>query len=435
MSAATVLELRKQRKDIAGRMNALIEKGTPEAINEWKALGKRADSLGDEISALEQHILERAEAVGSNRSRELPPIAGGSFTSDDYMDQREFVPGEMRDRGRISEIRSSRSYRAEFDNYLRTGEISTQQRELRAIGAASGADGATLVPQSFEAELETKIKYWGGVTNICRHLKTATGNPMPYPTLDDTANQGEFLAEGAGVGSADPTFGSVVFGATLVSSKQVKVSVQLEQDAAFDIAGLLSDAFGERLGRALDAAYLIGDGTGTYGGITGLLTALQAAGGRSVLAVGAHSNDNVSTDLNSVGTDDFSNLVDGLDYGYQRPTNKFLFNQSTLNALRKLKDEFGRPVWDVSLAMGQPDTVFGYGYQIDNAMAKIGAGNVPVIFGDFTKYVVRDVLGFTLVRFNELYMPNFQRAYQAFMRTDAKLMQSAAFSYLQTPLS
>src|SRR5258708_7842290 len=233
MSAATIAQLRKQRRDIAGKMTVLLDSKEPSAMVEWKALADRADNLGDEISTLEQHILERAESVGNGngRNRELPAIVGGSYTADPFTDLREFVPGETRDRSRIADIRSSRSYRAEFDNYLRTGEVSAQQRELRALGAASGADGATLVPQGFEAELETKIKYWGGVTNICRHLITNTGNPMPWPVSDDTGNTGEFLAEAAGVGTADPTFTNVVFGATLVSSKQVKVSVQLEQDA------------------------------------------------------------------------------------------------------------------------------------------------------------------------------------------------------------
>jgi HK97 family phage major capsid protein len=256
---------------------------------------------------------------------------------------------------------------------------------------------------------------------------------MPYPTFDDTQNTAEFLVEGATVGAADPNISNVTFGANLVSSKQVKISVQLEQDSAFDLGGLLSDAFGRRIGTSLDGAYLIGDGSATYGTMTGLLTALIAAGGRSVLAVGANDNDGVSTDLDSIGVDDFSNLVNQIDYAYQRPTNKFLFNQTTLNALRKLKDKYGRPIWEVNLAQGQPNTIFGYGYQIDNAMANIGAGNVSVIFGGFEKFVVRDVLGFTLVRFNELYMPQYQRAYQAFMRTDCKLMQSAAFSYLIHP--
>jgi HK97 family phage major capsid protein len=238
MSAATALQLRKQRKEIVGRMDALLDSTEPTAMAEWKALRQRADKFGDEITTLEQHILERAESLGGGaRNRELPAIAGGSYIADPFMDQREFVSGEQRDLARIAEIRSSHAYAADFDNYLRTGEVSARQRELRAIGAASGADGATLVPQGFEAELETKIKYWGGVGNICRHLVTATGNPMPWPVMDDTANQGEFLAEAAGVGTADPTFTNITFGATLVSSKQVKVSVQLEQDSAFDIAG------------------------------------------------------------------------------------------------------------------------------------------------------------------------------------------------------
>jgi HK97 family phage major capsid protein len=251
--------------------------------------------------------------------------------------------------------------------------------------------------------------------------------------MDDTSNTGEWLAEAGGVGSADPTFSEVVFGANLLSSKQVKFSVALEQDSAFDLGTMLADAFGERMGRALDTALWTGDGSTIP--VTGLLTALIAAGGRSVLAVGANANDGASTDLNSIGTDDFSALIDKLDRAYQKPTNKFVFNQSTQNALRKLKDKYGRPVWETSLAQGEPDTIFGYGFAIDNAFANIGAGAVSAAFGDPTKYVIRRALGFTLVRFAELYMANFQRAYQAYMRIDAKLIQPAAWSYLIHPLS
>jgi HK97 family phage major capsid protein len=127
--------------------------------------------------------------------------------------------------------------------------------------------------------------------------------------------------------------------------------------------------------------------------------------------------------------------VDKLDKSYQKPTNKFVFTQATQNSLRKLKDKYGRPCWETSMAQGEPDKIFGFGYQIDNAMAGIGAGNISVAFGDWSNYCVRDVLGFTLVRFNELYMANYQRAVQAFMRTDAKLLQASAFSYLIHPLS
>jgi hypothetical protein len=47
MSAATVLQLRKQRKEIVGRMESLLNTGTPAAMTEWKALSQRVDSMGD----------------------------------------------------------------------------------------------------------------------------------------------------------------------------------------------------------------------------------------------------------------------------------------------------------------------------------------------------------------------------------------------------
>ena len=185
----------------------------------------------------------------------------------------------------------------------------------------------------------------------------------------------------------------MVFGAYKLSSKQVKVSVEIEQDSAFPLAPMLSDAFSERLGRSLDTALATGDGSTVP--ITGLLTALIAAGGRNVVALGANANDGVSTDLNSIGTDDFSALIDNLDRAYQKPTNQFVFNQSTLNALRKLKDKYGRPVWETSLAQGEPDSVYGYKFTVDNAFSSIAAGAITVAFGDPSKYVIRRALGFT----------------------------------------
>jgi HK97 family phage major capsid protein len=108
-------------------------------------------------------------------------------------------------------------------------------------------------------------------------------------------------------------------------------------------------------------------------------------------------------------------------------------NVQSFDKLRTLKDKYGRPIWQTSLAVGKPDTINGYGMDWNADMATIGAGNISILFGQFSKYVVRNLLGFTFVRFNELYMTNYQRAYQAFARTDAKLLQSSAFSYLIHP--
>jgi HK97 family phage major capsid protein len=68
--------------------------------------------------------------------------------------------------------------------------------------------------------------------------------------------------------------------------------------------------------------------------------------------------------------------------------------------VRMLKDKYGRPIWQVSLAVGVPDQICGYKYDYNQDLPNIGAGNNPIIFGNFKKYIVRDVLGIAAVRFN-----------------------------------
>jgi len=403
------LTLRQQRADIVAAMAQIADSTKPSDNARWKQLDEQQERLLVEIQQIETRGLQ--EEMLTVRDPQRPGIEHSHRSAPK---SASWV------------TRSTPQYAESFDAYLRSGVMSA---EMRALAAGS----SPLVPTGFSNELETKIKYYNGLYNICRLIQTETGNPLSWPVADDTSNTGEWLAEAAGVGTADPTFTTVTLGANKLSSKQVKYSVELEQDSAFPLTSFLSDELAQRMGTTLDTALWTGDGSTIP--ITGLLTALVAAGGRSVLALGANATDGVSTSLNSVGPDDLSNLIDKLDYAYQRPTNRFVFNQTTLNFLRKLKDKYGRPVFNVSLAVGVPDTILGYGYTVDNAFANIGAGNKSVAFGDFSKYVVRRALDFTLVRFDELYMANYQRAVQAFMRIDAKLLNAAAFSYLVHPLS
>jgi HK97 family phage major capsid protein len=114
----------------------------------------------------------------------------------------------------------------------------------------------------------------------------------------------------------------------------------------------------------------------------------------------------------------------------------FLANQATWDAQRLRKDKYGRPVWQVSLAQGEPDKVYGFSYGYNNSQPVQAPGAVGVVvFGAFQKYIIRDVLGMTVVRYNELYMPNHQIGFEAFLRTDGQLLQPKAFSMLNIAAS
>ena len=410
--------LREQRAEIIREMRASLDSSDPIRQQRWKDLDIKQAALKLQIDADENRAalgrLEDEISRVDRRAAQLPPINAG-FSS-----------------GKDDGVTATPEYRDAFNRFCRKGtpiEMSLGAVEQRTYSGLSDAADGVLVPAGFQRELEVRLLAYGQMRQACRVVPTATGNPLPWPTMDDTTAQGTWLAEAAPVNQTNPTYSNINLGANMLSSDQVLISVQLLQDSAFNMESELASAFGTRLGRGLNAAYTNGSGSGQPNGI---IPALTAAGGRSVIAVGSSANDGGSeTGGTSVGTDDFSNLIAAVDVAYrQDPSCAFMANQATFDTVRKLKDKYGRPVWEVSLAQGEPDKIFGYKYYFNNAMPTIAVNAKTVIFGAFHKYIIRDVLGMTVVRYNELYMPNHQIGFEAFLRTDGQLLQSKAFAYL-----
>jgi HK97 family phage major capsid protein len=210
--------------------------------------------------------------------------------------------------------------------------------------------------------------------------------------------------------------------------------VQLFQDSAFDVEAVLSEAFGIRIGRVINTKYTNGTGSGEP---QGLIYAIKNDAVPNVVnAVGSNSNDGISgnTEANSIGSDDLDNLISALDASY-RPNAQFMLHYKTLDFLRKVKDKYGRPLWNAGLAAAEPDTIYGFPFEWNTDMDQIGAGHYPVIFGDFAKHCIRDVGGITMARYSELYLPQHQIGFQAWLRTDSRRLQQSAFSLLYNPLS
>src|SRR5260370_23375335 len=84
------------------------------------------------------------------------------------------------------------------------------------------------------------------------------------------------------------------------------MSLELLQDSAFDLEAWLAERFGERFGRAYEAALTTGTGSNQP---TGLLTAVAASGVAPVVAAGsAESTGGLQTGVNSIGYSDLVNL-------------------------------------------------------------------------------------------------------------------------------
>ena len=292
--------------------------------------------------------------------------------------------------------------------------------EARAQAAGTDSAGGYTVPEGFSGAIDRALAAWGPMwdANVARELNTTMGNRLPWPTVDDTANTGRIKAENAAVdddGTDDVTFGEKQLDAYIYDTGMVRIPIELLQDSAFDMESLLNDLFGERLGRLGNSLLTTGTGSSQPNGI-----------------VTASSLGKTAASATAIAADELIDLLHSVDPAYRgSPRCRWQFNDSTLSAIRKLKDGQGNYLWQMGdVRAGEPSVLLNHPYSVNQAMASIATGNRTVIFGDHSRYVVRKVMGFTVLTLRERYAENFQIGMVGFKRFDGELINTAAVRHL-----
>jgi HK97 family phage major capsid protein len=389
-----------EARNIQDEINADTSKEQAEAIEaRFDSAMSQTDSIAKEIDREEK--LEAAEA----RS---------------MIAKRPVVQAEQ------EEQRSAPEYAKVFEKHLRHGvsvlskEEAAVLKEARAQSTGTDSAGGYTVPEGFSGQLEKSLAVWGPMFdgNIVRELNTTSGNALPWPTVDDTAGRGRLKSENASVdddGTDDVTFGEKVLNAYVYDTGMVKVPMELLDDSAFAIEPLMADLFGERLGRTANEVLTTGTGSGQPQGIVTGSTL-----GKTSAAVAA------------VTGDELIDLFHSVDPAYRAsPSCRWMFNDSTLAAIRKLKDGDGNYLWSMGdVRTGEPNTFLGMPYTVNQAMDDLGTGNKPIIFGDFSRYVVRKVRAFDVLTLRERFAENFQVGMVGFKRFDGRLLNAAAVKHL-----
>jgi HK97 family phage major capsid protein len=305
---------------------------------------------------------------------------------------------------------------------LRSRRATDFEDEKRAQSTSTTA-GGYLVPQGFSNELIVSLKAWGPMLDpgITRQLETASGNQIVWPTLNDTANQAYRLGENTQEthSDGDLVFGQKFLDAYKYASGVILVSEELLQDAAINPEQIIRDAMATRLGRKVNLDMTLGDGTGDPNGIVTAST----KGWDATLADG-------------ISFDDLIELEHSVDPAYRTAPNvRWMFNDSTLKSLRKIKDTVtGNYVWQPADARtGAPSTILDHPYSVNQAMANVADSQISVLFGDFSKYIVRRVREFAVRRLVERYADYDQVGFIGFARFDGELMDTAAVKHLLHP--
>ena len=105
-------------------------------------------------------------------------------------------------------------------------------------------------------------------------------------------------------------------------------------------------------------------------------------------------------------------------------------NDSTVKALRKLKNGNGDYLWQPSVRAGQPDTLLNRPVYTSTFMPAIAAGAKSILFGDLGYYWVADRQGRSFKRLNELYAATGQVGFLSSERVDGKLILPEAVKVL-----
>ncbi|MDP0489296.1 MAG: phage major capsid protein [Fusobacterium sp. JB020] len=320
-------------------------------------------------------------------------------------------PGDMENSKKKG--RGSNEYTSAFWKQIRArdGIVTPEIRNALRIGVDT--EGGYLVPDEFERMLVEALEEENIFRTIAHKMNTASGDKkIPIVSSKGSAS---WIDEGGAYPESDDAFGQVSIGAHKVGT-MIKVSEELINDNVFDLEGYIAKEFGRRIGAKEEEAFFSGDGSGKPLGI------LAASGGAKVGVT--------SSLITGIKFDEIIDLFYSLKAPYRKNAT-WIVNDTTIKALRKLKDGNGQYIWQPSVTAGTPDSILNRPVQTSSYMPELTAGNKSVVFGDFSYYWIADRQGRVFKRLGELYAPSGQVGFLGSQRVDGKLILPEAVKVLQ----
>lgn len=395
-------QLRAQR-DAKARTAADLNAKTPADQRMPAADASALDAVLNEIEAIDGEIA---------RENRLNQVAGDERSEEDAAREAAARNGG----GTTTEAAALRA--------MLTGGLSALSQDQRramaarqnpdisaAMSTTTGSEGGYTVATEFSRSLLQAMKEMGGMREVASTIQTATGAQMLFPTTDASSEEGEIVGQNATVTVGETTFGQASLDVYKYSSKSIALPFELLQDSMFDIETYIKTLLSLRLGRIQARHQTVGTGVG------------QPRGAATAAAVGKVGATGQTTTMTY---DDMVDLEHAVDPVY-RSVARWMMHDDMLKAVRKIKDEQGRPIfvpgYEAGNPGGAPDRLMGRQIVINQKMPTPAASAKSVLFGDFSKYLIRDVMDVTLFRMTDsAYTLKGQVGFVAFCRSGGNLL-------------
>ena len=294
-------------------------------------------------------------------------------------------------------------YARAYDGFLRYGSTCNTLRE--------GSDGAGgfLVPDEFENKIVRAMKQKNILRQLATTMTTNRNWKIPVAVGDGHAywvpEEGPFPVEST-------TFDQLEMGAYKLATMTL-VTDELLEDSVFDIEDFIADEFAMRLANAEEDAFLHGDGDGKPLGLTRQLESVVTTENAGIIQI-----------------EDLLELQYAIPEPY-RDNAVFLMSDAAVRELCKIRSAFDRNIWEGDMCKDVPVKLLGKQVIVCDALPAPESGSMPILYGDFSRYVIGDREHRSVKRLNELYARQGQVAYLISQRVDATLMDKRAIAGLK----
>jgi HK97 family phage major capsid protein len=308
------------------------------------------------------------------------------------------------------EGRASDEYKKAFWNQMR-GRVSPEVFNALQVGTLS--EGGYTVPDEFDRQLIEGLEDENIMRGLVHIIRTGSGeHKIPIVASHGT---GSWVEEEQQIPESDDAFSQVTLTAHKFAT-MIRISRELLNDSAFDLAAYIAHEFVRRAGAAEEQAIITGDGShkpigllhDTLGAQVGVTTASATA----------------------ITADELIDMQHSLKSGYRRKA-CWIMNDATISAIRKLKDGQGQYIWQPGIKEGAPDMLFNQRVLMSNYMPLIATGNKVILYGDYSYYWLAEREGRTLERLNELYAVTDQVGFKMTERLDGRLILPEAVKCLK----
>lgn len=392
-----IIELRAKRNTLWEQTKNFLEEHRDENGLVAAEFVDQYDRMADEVAKLGSEIerLERQAEIDAKLSQPTSaPVKNSPMAAS---------------RENVKPIATDEYNKAFWDMMRGDGHIM----EVRnALSVGKDDEGGFTVPDEFERRLIQGLEENNIFRQMAHVIRTSSGT-RKIPIANDTM-EASWIDEGEEIPETTTKFAQTTLSAYKMGA-MIRVSNELLNDSAFDIAAYIADRFGKAMGRAEEKAFIVGTGDKQP---TGLLND----------TVGAETGATAASST-AVTFDDIFKLYYSLKSPY-RAKASFLCNEELLLQLMMLKDGQGNYIWRPALDVGKPDTILGRPIYTSGFMPGVARGNKVMTFGDYSYYWVADRASRTFRRLNELFASTDQVGFMTTQRVDGKLILPEAVKVL-----